>query len=88
MLRTCGSRSLRIGLQLTCVVAALLVSSAVWASSEDVNVSASGTLEYRSDLDVRVLHIRNGYGCLVDSPLYEAVDQADRTWDNHDLVLG
>ena len=88
MLRTCGSRSLRIGLQLTCVVAALLVSSAVWASSEDVNVSASGTLEYRSDLDVRVLHIRNGYGCLVDFPLYEAIDQADLTWDDHDLVLG
>lgn len=88
MLRTYESRSLRIGLQLTCVVAALLVSSAVWASSEDVNVSASGTLEYRSDLDVRVLHIRNGYGCLVDFPLYEAIDQADRTWDDHDLVLG
>ncbi|MCK5245293.1 DUF3179 domain-containing protein, partial [Candidatus Bipolaricaulota bacterium] len=24
----------------------------------------------------------------VDFPLYEAIDQADRTWDDHDLVLG
>jgi len=88
VLGTFGSRSLRIGLQLTCTVAALLVSSAVWASSQDVNVSASGTLEYRADIDVRVLHVRNGYGCLVDSPLYETVDRADRTWDDDDLVLG